>query len=237
MIIPRHRTAFCILIASAMLAAGVPLRAYAQESVPMQETKQTEALATLAKTMNRSGEKNKGDFNDDNSKIWSALLQTCSPSNAAAKDMTDGCATQAVYAALGECEASGRYFRKGSKGWQVLNIVLTLASAASTAAGASGVSTAKVWSTLGGGTGLLSGQTSLNAYASGDQSGLGSVDSTITTLNTLVQGQTGANATKPDALTVFRLARGYGAACATAANGSPTTTPSSKPSGGKGGSS
>jgi hypothetical protein len=233
---PRFRKALSILLAVAALTSETPLRAQVsaqgQSQVPSAEI-QTQSLTTLIK---RKGEKTKGDFNDNNNTIWSNLLAVCSP--ASATSVSDSCATQAVYAALGECEASARYFKKDNKGWQIISLILTLASAASTAVGASAtVPAQKIWSTLGGGTGLLSGRTTLNGYASGDLTGLGTVSSTINTLNTLVQGQSGPNAgsnAKPDSLTLFRSARAYGAACASSANGSPTTTTNSQSSG-KGG--
>jgi hypothetical protein len=242
-ILPRHCKALSILFAGAALTTGIPLSTQAQaQSQAVNAEVQTESLTTL---MTRNVEKTKGDFNENNNKIWSKLLNACSPPSATS--VNDSCATEAVYAALGECEASARYFKKDNKGWQIVSLVLTLASAASTAVGASTtVFEPKIWSTLGGATGLLSGRTTLNGYASGDLTGLGAINSTINTLNTTVQGQSGSNTgsntganAKPDPLTLFRSARAYGAACASAANGSPTTTatPQSGKTGGKGGSS
>jgi hypothetical protein len=239
---PRYCSALPALFAGVAIVV-IPLSAWAQVQAQPQAVEAAEVQTqSLAKLTMRSVEKTKGDFNEDNNRIWSNLLAACSPPGATA-NMNDSCATQAIYAALGECEASARYFKKDNKGWQIINILLTLASAGFTAVGASTtVSGQKIWSTLGGGTGLLSGQTALNGYASGDLTGLGSINSTITTLNTLVQGQSGSNSgsntgsnAKPDPLTLFRAARAYGAACASAANGSPTTATNAQSSGGKGG--
>lgn len=258
----RCTLAFSILFITGTTLLGIPSRAHAQAPAEPQaaeapEGVQTEASAQQAlttaqiqaqatalnlqtqaeKASQRQSENSKAKFNDNNSAIWTGLMAVCSPPGATSP-VSDGCATDALYAALNECEASARYFRKASKGWQTINLAVISVSALSTAFGASSlIANTKLLSTLGGSTGLLATQTVLNANSSGDQSALASVNSTITTLTTFIQGAAG-NKTDPD--TIFRSARAYGAQCAAAANGTSTTTPNSKgpanPKSGSGGS-
>ncbi len=197
--------------------------AVAQERVSAQSPP---AFAAMAETLKRKPEKNKGDFTQNNERIWSALLSTCG-------NVTEACANAAVYAASNECEASAKFFKKGTTGWQTVSLVLSIASAAFTGVGASTtLANAKVFSTLGGTTGLSAVGATLNANVAGDQAGLASVNSTLSGLQKFLLGS-GTPPVLPSSSAVFTQARLYGAACAAAANASPANdsskTPSTKP--------
>jgi hypothetical protein len=223
-------TLIALLIAG--LLTGSSREAFAQEAVvaqpqpsvqaeaPAQAEAQAQAQAqALGQRIARQPEKNKGDFVENNARVWSNLLAQCGTVN-------DTCANAAVFAASAECEASAKYFRKGTKGWQIFSIVLTLASASFTAVGASAtIANAKIYSTLGGGTGLSAIVPSLNANASGDQTGMTTVASTIGKLQSYALG-TGTPPTPPTAAALFQQARLYGATCAAAANSSPASNSS-----------
>jgi hypothetical protein len=180
----------------------------------------------LQKTLARNPEKSKGDFRANNEDVWAKLWAVCGSGA-----VTDACANAAVFAASAECEASARWFKRGTRGWQAASILLTLASAAFTGVGASTtIANAKVFSTLGGTTGLGAVSTTMNANAASDQAGLAVVNSTLAGLATFLKGTGTPTPTPPTASAIFQQARIYGAECAAAANGSPanstsTTTP------------
>src|ERR1017187_5867300 len=199
----------------------------AQAEAPAQGQAQAQAGA-LAKATARTPEKTKGDFVTNNTNVWNGILAQCGTVN-------DACANAAVFAASAECEDSAKFFRKGTKAWQILSIALTLASATFTGVGASTtISSAKVFSTLGGSTGLAAAVPTLNANATGDQTAMATVASTIAKLQVYALG-TGTPPTPPTPAALFQQARLYGATCAAAANASPANNSSapSKPSGGK----
>lgn len=223
------RALITLLIAGLLTASSG--EAFAQEAAEQAAAVQAAAVqaAALAKATTRMPEKTKGDFVTNNATVWNGILAQCGT-------VTDACANAAVFAASAECEDSAKFFRKGTKGWQIFSIVLTLASAGFTGVGASTtLSNAKVYSTLGGTTGLGALLPTLNANATGDQAGMTTVASTIAKLQAYALG-TGAPPTPPTAAALFQQARIYGAMCASAANASPannSSAPSAKPSGGK----
>ncbi len=186
--------------------------------------------AKLTTATTRATETTKGDFIANNNKVWSSLLATCS-------DVDDACANAAIFAASSECEDSAKFFRKGTKGWQIFSISLTLASAAFTGVGASAtLANAKVFSTLGGSTGLAALVPTLNANATGDQAGMVAVSTTLSSLQAYARGTAAAGTavTPPENQAIFQQARIYGALCAAAANASPATNSSApKPTGDK----
>ena len=221
---------FVALMIAGLLAA-FPGKTYGQDAPMVQPAPMTERLAadqakalTTAVTRTKT-ERTKGDFVENNDKVWAALLAQCNPVN-------DACANAAVFAASAECEDSAKFFRKGTKGWTIFSIALTLASAGFTGVGASAtLANAKIYSTLGGSTGLASVLPTLNANATGDQTGMTTVASTIAKLQTYSLGTgTGTTLTPPTAAALFLQARTYGATCAAAANSSPATNSSAPPS-------
>jgi hypothetical protein len=217
----RSPMTWIILLIAGMLTAS-SIETFAQDVAPAQAQSQPQAQAqarALATLTARTPEKNKGDFVANNEQVWNNLLAECNPVN-------DACANAALFAASAECEDSSKYFRKGTKGWQILSIVLTLASASFTGVGASTTLTdAKIFSTLGGSTGLAAAVPTLNANAAGDQAGMTTVASTIAKLQAYALG-TGTPPKTPTAAALFQQARTYGAICATAANSSPANNSS-----------
>jgi hypothetical protein len=213
-------TVVALLIAG--LLAVFPGETFGQDIPNVQTASMTQAAA-LKTAVTRAPERKKGDFVANNAKVWSDLLAQCGTVN-------DACANAAVFAASAECEDSSKFFRKGTKGWQIFSIVLTLASAGFTGVGASStLANAKIYSTLGGSTGLAALVPTLNANATGDQTGMTTVASTIAKLQTYALG-TGTPPTPPIAAALFLQARLYGATCASAANASPATNSSAPPS-------
>jgi hypothetical protein len=203
-----RNTRSCTTLSTLLIAllAALPSGTFAQEPAAQ--------AAALQKATARTPEKTKGDFVSNNERVWNNLSAQCGT-------VTPTCATAAVFAAATQCENSANFFRKGTKGWQIFSIVLTLSSAGFTGAGASTtLSQAKVLSTLGGSTGLAAILPSINANATGDQAGLATVGSTIAKLQAYALG-TGAPPTPPTPDALFQQARLYGATCATAANASP----------------
>jgi hypothetical protein len=176
------------------------------------------AFTSLSTALIRQPERSKEDFTKNNEKIWSALLASCS--DLSDTTVANTCGTAAVFAASNECEASAKYFRKSAKGWTIATIALTGLSAVSTAVGASAtIANAKIWSTLGGTTGLGAVSTTINSASTTDQSGLATVNGTLAKLQVFALG-TCTPATPPTGPTLFTQARLYGAECAAAANSS-----------------
>jgi hypothetical protein len=216
------------LLTAGMLAV-FPSEPFAQEAVPAQaQAAAAQAQAAALRTASeRSPERTKSDFKDNNEKVWAGILGQCGT-------VTHACANAAVFAATAECEDSATFFRKSTKGWQIFSIGLTLASAGFTGVGASAtLANAKIFSTLGGSTGLAAVVPTLNANATGDQAGMTTVASTLAKLQTYALGS-GTPPTPPTDDALFQQARLYGGECATAANTSPaqnSSAPSNKKSG------
>jgi len=102
----------------------------------------------------------------------------------------------------------------------VLGFSLVIASAAFTAVGASTtIADAKVFSTLGGTTGLGAATSLIAANTAGDQAGLASVNTTLGNFLKFVQTG-GANNAPPCNKDIYKSAPLYAAQCAAAANAS-----------------
>lgn len=123
----------------------------------------------------RTGKAKWQAFVNDNSQGWQWVSQQCT-----ATPVTIQCAAAAVQEASLECGDAARFFKKGSSTWQWIGFSLILASAASTAVGASTtLANTKVWSTLGGTTGLGAVTTTINSNATGDQNAVASIYTTL----------------------------------------------------------
>ena len=218
----RVPTTLVMLLIAGLLLGTFPCQTLAQvdqASLRLDTAAVAAQAEALQKATARTPEKTKGDFVTNNEKVWNGLLAQCGVVN-------DACANAAIFAASAECEDSAKFFRKGTKGWQILAIVLTLSSAGFTGAGASTtLSQAKVLSTLGGSTGLAAVTPAINANASGDQAGMTTVAATLAKLQVFALG-TGTPPTPPTDAAIFQQARLYGATCASAANSSPATNSS-----------
>jgi len=122
--------------------------------------------------------------------------------------------------ASAECGDSAKFFKTGSETWKWIGFTLVIVSAASTAVGASAtVANSKIWSTLGGTTGLGAVTTTVNSNVTADQNAVASVNTTLDSLNAAV-----ANAGK-DYDKIYLIASIYAGKCAAIANSSSGTTP------------
>jgi hypothetical protein len=86
--------------------------------------------------------------------------------------------------ASNQCSASAKFLRKDAKSWQYLTFGLLLASAGFTGLGAAATihgstTVPKVFSTLGGATGIGAVTSTVNANVTSDQSGLASINTTL----------------------------------------------------------
>lgn len=123
--------------------------------------------------------------------------------------------------AAAQCSADAKFFRTQATGWQHLGLALILISAASTAVGTSAtIANAKIWSTLGGTTGLGAATTAVNSDISGDQTGLSAVNSALAALTKLV-----TQSPAPAPLAIYQAAPLYAAQCDAAANTSSSSSP------------
>jgi hypothetical protein len=163
-------------------------------------------------------DKTKATFNDSNTKGWEWVAGKCSDPT------TDACAQAAIVEVSVECGASAKFFKKDTKIWQWISFSMVVASASFTAVGASTtISNAKVFSTLGGTTGLGAVTSTVNANVAGDQTGLATVNTALG--NFLKYVQTGGTNNQPPANDlVYKSAPLYAAQCSAAANGSSGTS-------------
>lgn len=182
-------------------------------------TSVTEAFAKNAITFTRDSPmpprkgRTLGAFNNNNAEGWSWVSAKCTTI-----DVT--CAQAAVLEASTECGQSAKFFKKGSQTWQWIGFALIMVSAASTAVGASAtVSNSKIWSTLGGTTGLGAVTTTVNSNATSDQNAVVAVNATLDSLNKAV---TAAGKQYEE---IYLTASIYAAKCAAIANSSSGTTP------------
>jgi hypothetical protein len=155
----------------------------------------------------------RGAFNNNNQTGWSWVTAQCGDPD------TVKCAQAAVLEASAECGDSAKFFRKGSEAWQWISFALVMASAASTAVGASTtIANTKVWSTLGGTTGLGAVTTNANANVTADQNAVVAVSAILDKLNTDVTAL-GTNYSE-----IYLKAAIYGYKCAAIANSSSGAT-------------
>jgi hypothetical protein len=222
----------CLLIP--VLIAGAPDVTHGQELAPVAQgaaapasaDAKAQAIGAFTAALKRIGEKNKGDFNNNNDKIWSTLLNACGV-------VDQQCANAAIFAAGNECEASAKFFTKNATRWQTMSLVLVLTAATFIGFGASTATTflkvqPKVWAALGGTTGLGAAGTEAKANATGDLAGVGAVSTILGQLATLLTPQPPAVAVNVNE--VFLKARLFGAQCSSAANGSATNASAPTPS-------
>jgi hypothetical protein len=134
------------------------------------------------------------------------------------------CAQAAIVQTEMVCAESGKFYSKGSTAWQWISFSLVIASAASTAVGASAtVANAKIWSTLGGTTGLGAVTTNINANVTSDQNGLAAVEAAHQKFLALVT-QEYEKAT-PNYALIYAVAPSYATECVLAAPSTPAKQP------------
>jgi hypothetical protein len=190
-------TAFVALLTAALLAV-FPLDTLAQENKIIPRIAKTKAL-----------------FIQSNNDAWAKLAATtCSGAT-----VTPQCAQAAIVEAETECAASAKYFTKDTKLWRYLGFALIIASAGFTGVGASAtIANAKVYSTLGGTTGLGAVTSTINANVTSDQTGLATVNTTLSTFLKYVQ-----TAGTTDEM-IYKSAPIYAGQCVAAATGSSGTS-------------
>lgn len=170
--------------AQAELAQAQTQAAIAQAHAQQAQAQAAQALATQAATkLDTSSRQN---FAKSAGNAWAWVLAQC-PSGT----ISDQCAAAAVMVASTQCAASAQFLRKEAKSWQILSISLLLGSAAFTGVGAAATiagstTVPKVFSTLGGATGLGAVTSSVNANVTSDQTALTSINTTLNNLITYV---------------------------------------------------
>jgi hypothetical protein len=125
-------------------------------------------------------------FSESTLSGWAWLHDQCNVS-----PITDQCAASAIQMASNQCAASAKFLKKDTKSWQYLSFGLLMASAAFTGVGAASTlagSTVvpKVFSTLGGTTGLGTAVAAANTNVSSDQGALLSINTTLNQFITYV---------------------------------------------------
>ena len=199
--IPSRSTALVALLVSVVLAAS-PRDAFAQQATS------TQATSTIVIRNYRT----KADMVKGTEQGWAAVVRQCGT-------VDEACAAAANAEVTGECAADAQLFSKHAKNWKVLSFALILASAAFTGAGAAttiaGSSTIpKIFSTLGGTTGLGAVTSTVNANVASDQAGLTAIDTELTAWLTFLQTGKPNLSAPPTPAQVYQAARTYIALCA-----------------------
>jgi hypothetical protein len=190
--------------------------------------------------------RNKREFVAKSHAEWTALNFTgpCGGASSAGGVISNACAEAAIEQTASECGGSARFFERSSTSWQVVNLLMILASAGFTAVGASTtIANARLFATLGGTTGLGAITTTINANSSADAAGLTAVNTTLAnfliflksgvvpgaivqqpapsaTDGTGATGPSGAGNTAPDNATIYKFAPVFAAQCEAAATSS-----------------
>jgi hypothetical protein len=194
--VPSRSTALVALLVSAALAAS-PLDAFAQQ-----------AAATI---VNRNY-RNKAEMIKGTEQGWAAVVQQCATVN-------DACAAAVNAEVTGECAADAQLFTRHTKNWKTLSFALILASAAFTGVGAAptiagSTSIPKVFSALGGTTGLGAVTSTVNSNVASDQAGLAAINTELTEWLTFLQTGRPNLPAPPTPAQVYQAARTYIALCA-----------------------
>jgi hypothetical protein len=190
--ISKHSSKVLAAVFIAAFSAALPANTFAQDD-PV-EAAQTQAAVAQAQvetararaqfaaveqnaTKIDTGSRNK--FSNSVARGWSWLQTQCG-----ASPVTDQCAAAAISLASNQCAASAKFLKKDTKSWQYLSFGLLMASAAFTGVGAAptlagSTVVPKVFSTLGGATGLGTAVATANTNVSGDQTALISINTTL----------------------------------------------------------
>jgi hypothetical protein len=193
--VPSRSTALVALLVSAALAAS-PREAFAQ------------ATTNLVIRNYR----NKADLEKGTEQGWAAVVEQCGRAN-------DACAAAANAEVTAECAADAQLFSKHTKNWKVLGFALIIASAGFTGAGAASTiagstTIPKIFSTLGGTTGLGAVTATVNSNVVSDQAGLAAIDTELTAWLAFLQTGKPNLSAPPTAAQIYQAARTYIALCA-----------------------
>ena len=169
--------AFAQAAAQAQVLDAQNQTALAQAQLETAQTRAASLEVELNATKIDTGSRTK--FSTSTRRGWLWLQSQCNTS-----PITDQCAAAAISMASNQCAASAKFLKKDTKSWQYLSFGLLMASAAFTGVGAASTlagSTVvpKVFSTLGGTTGLGTAVAAANTNVSADQAALESINSTL----------------------------------------------------------
>jgi hypothetical protein len=208
--IPSRSTALVALLVSAALAAS-PCDAFTQAATAPAATGQSATGQTAAAVVIRNY-RNKADLEKGTELGWAAVVEQCGTVN-------DACAAAANAEVTAECAADAQLFSKHTKNWKVLGFALIIASAGFTGAGAAATiagstTIPKIFSTLGGTTGLGAVTATVNSNVAGDQAGLTAIDTELTEWLTFLQTGKPNLPAPPTAPQIYQAARTYIALCA-----------------------
>ena len=162
---------FAVLLMVSLLAA-FPANTFGQAIDP--------AVAKKMLAINTSSRKK---FAQSAGQGWVWVLNQCPTT-----PVSDQCAAAAVMVASTQCSASAKFLRQDTNLWRYLSFGLLLGSAAFTGLGAAATlngstTLPKIFSTLGGATGLGAVASTVNSNVTTDQNALTSIN---TTLNNLI---------------------------------------------------
>ena len=162
-------------------------------------------------------------FSSNNAKGWAWVRGQCGDKDNDWSN-TVGCAQAAILEVSTECGESAKFFRKGAGAWQWISFGLMISSAALIGMGAETMAkNAKVWSTLGGATGLGALTTTLTSNMTGDLNAVNSINATLASFNTFVTSAGGNYGL------IYETAPIYAKQCTAIANGGTATTPAAAP--------
>lgn len=165
-----------------------------------------QATAVQKATKIETGSRQKFSMSVANGWTWLQTQCTANP-------VIPQCAAAAVQLTSNQCSASAKFLKKDAKSWQWLSFGLLLGSATFTGLGAAStiagsMTVPKVFSTLGGATGLGAVASSTNANVTNDQAALNSISQTLNNFITYVTTSTAKGAAAAPAIANGLLASG-----------------------------
>jgi hypothetical protein len=185
-------TALLALLVSATLVTSSSREAFGQDRAQvlaadnaLQIAKDRDAAIQLTMKNTKINTSSRAKFSESSATGWAWVQTQCTNAQ------SDQCSAAAIMMASNQCTASAKFLKKDAKSWQYLSFSLLLASAAFTGLGAASTiagstTVPKVFSTLGGTTGLGAVVSSANANVSTDQTGLVSINTTLNQFITYV---------------------------------------------------
>jgi hypothetical protein len=159
-------------------------------------------------------DKNKASFNKSNQQGWAYVNTQCADST------KDVCAAAAIIQFNAECSASAKFFKKDTRVWNIISFSMVVASGVFTAVGASTtLANAKIFSTLGGTTGLGAVSASANTNVGNDQNALIQLNTAVDAFLKFVETGGANSAPAPNDM-IYKVAPIYAEKCSSAANAS-----------------
>ncbi len=176
----------------------------------------TEALAKTKDALPAKVTPNKRQFMSNVDKAWKDLAEGDCKTDPAGS----ACVSKSIILVSSTCANSALFFQRGSKAWEITGFLFVIASAAFTGVGASAtLAQAKVFSTLGGTTGLGAVTASIKANGSSDETAMASVNATEAAFQVFLR--TGGDGGKPPAAAeIYPYVTTFAYQCVAAATGS-----------------